>query len=319
MIRVGVSSCLLGEAVRFDGSHKRNAFILDILAPFIEIHAVCPEAELGLGVPREPIRLVRTGKTVKLVGSTSGTDHTRTMRDWARKRVKELRTDGLDGFILKSRSPSCGLHRVKLYEVRDKPPSVAGRGVFAATLARAFPDLPMEEEGRLNDAAIREHFVGRVFVHHRLRTFFTPGWSRGDLVAFHTREKILLMAHAPGAYKDLGHLVAGAKSQSRPALERDYRSGFMAAMCKRATPGRNANALSHMAGYFKTHLDQDSRAELMGKIEDYRKGLVPLVIPMTLIGHFARRFGIDDLAGQTYLEPHPKEIMPKEIMLQNHT
>ena len=213
-ILIGVSACLLGEAFRHDGGHKRDRFIVDDLGPWVRFVPLCPEVAIGLGTPREPIHLVRDGDDTRLVGVRSGRDHTNAMGAWARDMADKLAGMGLSGFVLKSKSPSCGLYRIKVHGGKG-PPRRDGRGLFAAALCEAFPDLPAEEEGRLNDPALREAFVERLFAHHRLQGFFAADWSLGDLVAFHAREKLLLMAHSPQAYKDLGRMVGEAKG--RPA------------------------------------------------------------------------------------------------------
>lgn len=311
-IRIGVSTCLMGDSVRHDGGHKRNPFVLEQLGPYVDFVPVCPEMAIGLGVPREAIRLVEGNDGPRLVGTRSAADHTGAMTDFARQAAADLADRDLDGYVFKSKSPSCGLFRVKLYSDKGSPVGTS-RGLYAAGITAAFPDLPVEEEGRLNDPRLRENFIERLFAHNRLRRFFAGDWTLDDLVAFHTGEKLLLMAHDPRTYKALGQLVAGAKGMAGDALAAAYRSGFMAAMGKRATPGRQANVLKHMAGYVKKRLDADGRAELSEVIEDYRRGLVPLIVPVTLIRHFVRLYEIDYLAGQTYLQPHPKELM-----LRNH-
>lgn len=311
-IRVGVSTCLLGEEVRHDGGHKRDRFVVDELGAWVHFIPLCPEVAIGMGTPREPIRLVDDGGRTRLIGTRSATDHTEAMETWAREKADRVADMALSGWIFKSKSPSCGLFRVKLYRKTGQA-GRDGRGLFAAALAERLPDLPMEEEGRLNDARLRENFVERLFTYHRLAGFFSTDWTLGDLVAFHSREKLLLMAHSPQAYRDLGKMVADSKGRDRMELEAAYRHAFMGAMAKRATPGRQANVLRHMAGYVKKHLDADGRAELSEAIEDYRTGLVPLIVPLTLIRHLVRRFGIDYLADQTQLQPHPKELM-----LRNH-
>ncbi|GAB6052713.1 DUF523 and DUF1722 domain-containing protein [Magnetospira thiophila] len=307
-IWIGVSSCLLGESVRYDGGHKKNPFILDQLGPYVRYLPLCPEMAIGLGVPRESIRLVAVDADTRLIAPRSGADHTDAMLAYGQRTAAELAARPLDGYIFKSKSPSCGLFRVKRHGASDTT-----RGLFAAALTEALPDLPVEEEGRLNDPHLRETFIEALFAHHRLRRFFAQPWSIGDLVAFHSREKLLLMAHDPATYKSLGPLVAAAKGEHRETLAQTYKSQFMAGMAKRATLGRHANALRHMAGYVKKQITADDRAELAAMIEDYRQGLVPLIVPITLIRHFVRRFRIAYLAGQTYLEPHPKELM-----LRNH-
>jgi uncharacterized protein YbgA (DUF1722 family) len=247
-----------------------------------------------------------------LVERESGTDHTAAMDRWAAKRARELEAFDLDGFLLKKDSPSCGLFRVKVWADRGSP-TKEGRGRFASALTERLPHLPVEEEGRLNDPLLRENFIERVFAYERLRNLFRGRWTAGQVVAFHTAHKLQLMAHSTEAYRALGRLVASLKDWKRAEFRDRYESGFMAALQPIATPGRNANMLQHAAGHLKKHLDSPSRIELAGLIDDYRKGLVPLVVPITLIGHHARRHEVDYLNGQLFLEPHPKELM-----LRNH-
>jgi uncharacterized protein YbgA (DUF1722 family) len=267
--------------------------------------------ELGLGTPREPIRLERDGARVRLVAPKSGADHTERMRRHATARVAELEKMELSGFILKKDSPSCGMERVRVWG--GKVPARDGRGAFAAVLLERLPLLPVEEEGRLHDAALRENFIERVFAYHRVRAHFAGRWTLGDLVRFHAREKLLLLAHDPEAYRKLGRVVARAKGVPRRVLADDYTKRYMEALARPATRGRHANVLQHMAGYFQELAAPGERRELQETIEDYRRGLVPLVVPVTLVKHHVRRHAIEYLAGQRYLDPHPKELM-----LRNH-
>jgi uncharacterized protein YbgA (DUF1722 family) len=246
------------------------------------------------------------------VARKSGTDHTAAMRSFAERRAAELAAEDLDGFILKKESPSCGLFRVRTYGPSGMPDR-SGRGLFAAALAVACPELPMEEDGRLHDPRLRENFFERLFAWRRVKELLTGRFTVGDLVAFHSREKLLLLAHDPASYQALGRIVARAKGRPRAELAADYRARFMAALGVIATPRRHVNALQHMAGYLREPLAAPDRAEVAGAIGDFGRGLVPLVVPMTLIRHHVRRCGIDYLARQTYLEPHPKELM-----LRNH-
>ncbi len=313
-IRIGISACLLGEEVRFDGGHKRDSFLVETFGRYVDWVPICPEVDIGLGTPRESIRLVRSSRGVRLVGPRSDTDLTTRMRRYARRRVAELARADLDGYVLKKDSPSCGLHRVRVYPVTEgQPPVRDGRGLFAEELAAKLPELPVEEEGRLSDPRLRENWVERVFVYARMKVLFGPGWTIGDLVVFHTAHKLQLLAHSPEDYRALGRLVAAAKSLPRTQLAADYRRGLMTAFTRLATTRKNANVLHHGAGHLKRSLDSPSRIELAGIIDDYRAGLVPLVVPITLLRHHVRRFGIDYLADQTYLEPHPRELM-----LRNH-
>jgi uncharacterized protein YbgA (DUF1722 family)/uncharacterized protein YbbK (DUF523 family) len=310
--RLGISACLLGRNVRWDGGHKRDAFLTDTLGPFVEWVPVCPEVELGLGTPRETIRLERSGKAVRLVMNATREDLTARMRSYAEGRVRELEKLDLCGYVLKKDSPSCGVFRVRVHPEKG-PVTRDGRGAFADVLTERLPLLPVEEEGRLHDPGLRENFIERVFAYRRLQEFFAGRWTLGGLVALHASLKLLVMAHSPAAYKALGPLVARAKGMGRAELRARYFEGVMRALQQPATRGRHANVLQHMAGYVSDPLDASDRAELAGTIEDYRKGLVPLVVPVTLLRHHVRRQGVTYLLGQVYLEPHPRELM-----LRNH-
>ena len=307
-LRIGVSSCLLGENVRWDGGHKRDRFLTDELGPFVEWVPVCPEVEVGLGTPRPTLRLVRRGDDVRMVEPKSGADHTEAMRAYARRRVRALDREGLSGYVLKKDSPSCGMERVKVY-AGPGAGAREGRGLFAEALIERFPHLPVEEEGRLGDARLRENFVVRVFAYRRLRGLFASRWSAGKLVAFHTAHKLLLLAHVPAAYSRLGRLVADARSIAREELSRRYQDEFMEALARPSTRRLHTNVLQHMAGYFRGRIDVADRDELLALIEEHRLGRLPLIVPLTLVRHHARRLGVTYLLGQVYLDPHPKELM----------
>ena len=311
-IRIGISACLLGEPVRFDGGHKRDSFLTGTFGRFVEWVPVCPEVESGLGTPRESMRLVRTEYGVRLLTVKTARDLTATLDGYADRRVAQLAGDDLCGYVLKKDSPSCGLDRVKLYDPHGVP-ARAGRGRFASALVQALPHLPVEEEGRLSDPRLRENFVERVFAYWRLRALFGGSWDIGALVRFHTAHKLIVMAHSPAAYQEIGRLVARARALPREELERRYTSAFMAALAVLATRRRHTNVLQHIAGYFKDRLDSSSKAELLGAIDEYRRELVPLVVPITLVRHHVRVQAVSYLAGQLYLEPHPRELM-----LRNH-
>lgn len=311
-LRIGVSSCLLGEEVRFDGGHKRDRFLTEQLGPFVEWVPVCPELESGMGVPRPALRLLRVGDAVRMVEISSGRDHTRRMERWSQRRVRELRALELCGYVLKRSSPSCGMERVRVY-APSGPARRDGRGLFAGALLQALPDLPVEEEGRLHDPRLRENFIERIFAYRRLRALFHGRWTRGAVVSFHTAHKLQLMAHSPAAYRELGRLVADVASIPRREFRGRYTRAFMQALARIATPGRNANVLQHAAGHLRKRLDATSRSELAALIDDYRRGLVPLVVPVTLLRHHVRRCQVATLAGQVFLDPHPRELM-----LRNH-
>jgi uncharacterized protein YbgA (DUF1722 family)/uncharacterized protein YbbK (DUF523 family) len=311
-VRVGISRCLLGERVRYDGGHKHDHFLTDTLGKYLEWVPVCPEVEVGMGTPREPIQLVQIGTSIQLLGTSSGTDHTHDMRRYARKRCAQLAALDLCGYILKKDSPSCGMERVRVHHNRGRV-TKSGRGLFAEVLIEQFPNLPIEEEGRLCDPRLRENWIERVFIYWRLRLFWASRWKVADLVRLHSALKLTLLAHSPDAYRELGRLVASAKSQSRDSLRGRYEQECMAALEKLATRGRHANVLQHIAGYFQDKLDDASRRELRAHIEDYRRGFVPILVPLTLISHYVRVFDIEYLKSQVYLNPHPKELA-----LRNH-
>jgi uncharacterized protein YbgA (DUF1722 family)/uncharacterized protein YbbK (DUF523 family) len=308
-VRIGISACLLGDEVRFDGGHKRDPFLTDVLGPHVEWVRVCPEVEVGMGTPRETLRLVRDGTgPVRMLTTRTHIDHTEAMERWSRRRLEELAGEDLSGYVLKKDSPSCGMERVKVFG-NGGMPQRNGRGIYAAALLERFSNLPVEEEGRLSDPILRENFIERVFAYKRLRRFFAPRWTVGGLVAFHTAHKMTLLSHSTTRYQDLGRLVAGAARAPREALRADYENAFMATLRIPATTRRHTNVLMHMAGHLKQALEAESRAELVATIEEYRRGLVPLVVPLTLLRHHVRVHGIAYLSGQTYLEPHPRELM----------
>jgi uncharacterized protein YbgA (DUF1722 family)/uncharacterized protein YbbK (DUF523 family) len=311
-IRLGVSSCLLGNEVRFDGGHKRDRFVTDLLGRFVEWVPVCPEVEVGMDTPRPALRLVGDEDGVRMVEIKSGRDHTKAMERYSNQRVRALRGLDLCGYVLKKDSPSCGMTRVKVYGETGMA-TRQGRGLYASALMEAYPNLPFEDEGRLNDTKLRENFIERVFAYQRLRDLFRGRWTRGQIVAFHTAHKLQLMAHSTVAYHELGRLVAELKQTPRALFREQYEGGFMRALAQVASRGRNANVLQHAAGHLKECLDSASRNELAELIHDYRNELVPLVVPVTLIGHHVRRHEIDYLKGQVFLEPHPRELM-----LRNH-
>jgi uncharacterized protein YbgA (DUF1722 family)/uncharacterized protein YbbK (DUF523 family) len=312
-MRVGVSACLLGEEVRFDGGHKRDPFLVGTFGRFVEWVPTCPEVEAGFGTPRESMRLVRVDDHVRLLTVKTGRDVTAPLASAITRRMRSLPAEELSGYVLKKNSPSCGLTRVKLYDGSGMP-SAKGQGLFAAALAEHFPHMPLEEEGRLSDPRIRENFIERVFGYWRLRGLFRKGWTVADLVRFHTAHKLILMSHSPKACTELGRVTAGARTLGRAEAERLYSDGFMRALSVMATVRRHTNVLQHMAGYFSRRLDSASREELHATIDDFHRGLVPLIVPITLIRHHVRALDVGYLADQLYLAPHPKELM-----LRNHT
>jgi len=307
-LRVGVSACLLGHEVRWDGGHKRDRFVTNALGPWVEWVTVCPELELGLGVPREPIRLEGDPAAPRLVAPKSRTDHTAAMLAFVRARVDRLVAEDLSGYVLKSDSPSCGMQRVRVHRPRGGAPARTGVGFFARVLRERLPLLPVEEEGRLNDPTLRENFVERLFAYERWKRLAARP-TRAGLVAFHTAHKLLLLAHDPAAYRRLGRLVARMKRRRAADVVATYGAAFMDALAACATPDRHANVLEHMLGYVSGELAPEERRELVELIADHRRGLVPLVGPLTLMKHHVRRLDVAYLAGQVYLDPYPRELM----------
>jgi uncharacterized protein YbgA (DUF1722 family)/uncharacterized protein YbbK (DUF523 family) len=315
-IKIGVSACILGDKVRYDGGHKLNRFIRDTFGAYVRYVRVCPEVGIKLGVPRETLRLVQekgSPDPPRLFAPKSGTDRTDAMLQYSRRQVKELEDRDLCGFILQKGSPSCGMERVRVYPPAGGQPLTNGRGLFARVLMEKMPHLPVEEDGRLNDARLRENFVERVFAYRRLKHLFAKKWKVGDLVTFHTREKLLLLAHDRPVYQELGRLVAQAKKRPRAEIAAEYEQLFLGGLKKIATTKKHTNVLLHIAGHFKKVLDDDDRREVQQVIERFHLGLLPLIVPITLLQHHIRRHRLDYLAGQTYLNPHPVELM-----LRNH-
>ena len=311
-LRLGISRCLLGDEVRYDGGHQRDHFLTDILGHYVEWVPVCPEVEVGMGVPREPIRLVGHADAPRLLGVHSSTDHTAAMARFSEHKVRDLEGMDLCGYVFKKNSPSCGMVRVRVFNARGTA-STTGIGAFARIFMRHFPLIPVEEEGRLQDAVLRENFIERVFCYRRWRDLAASGITRSSLVGFHTRHKLLLMAHDPVRYRALGRLVADGGGDRAASLGNRYSREFMAALAVKPTAKKHVDVLEHIRGHFSRKLTADERHELTGVIEDYRRGLIPLIVPITLMKHYVRRFQFPYLADQVYLNPHPKELM-----LRNH-
>jgi uncharacterized protein YbgA (DUF1722 family)/uncharacterized protein YbbK (DUF523 family) len=312
-VRIGVSACLLGEKVRFDGGHKEDTFVHKTLADFVDFVPVCPEVDIGLGVPRETIRLEGDPSNPRLIAPKSGRDLTDQMNQYATRRLEELAHSGLHGYVLKKDSPSCGMERVRVYHQASGGAARVGIGLYAAALTARFPSLPVEEEGRLNDPVLRENFIERVFAYFRLQLFLEQKPSGSDLVEFHTASKMALLAHSPRHYQELGRLVAAAGRTPNPELLDNYARLFMEGLKVKATRRKHSNVLGHLMGYLKKALDPADKAELLETIDGYREGQVPLVVPLTLLKHHFRRHPSDWVNRQTYLNPYPAELM-----LRNH-
>jgi len=306
-IPVGISSCLLGQEVRFDGGHKRDSYVTGTLSDYFDFVPFCPEAAVGLGIPRQPIRLVQRGKEVRAVGvRTPELDPTDDLAAFASRTARQL--GYLSGYILKNNSPSCGMERVKVYNDKGMPERI-GVGIYARVLMKSLPLLPVEEEGRLGDAVLRENFIERVFVYHRWQQLIRGSLTAHELVEFHADHKYLIMAHSQEAYRQLGRMVADAGKVDLEQLATDYVTILMSALKRPATPRQHVNVLQHLLGYLKEHLDKLDREEMVETIEQYRQGLLPLIVPITLIRHHFRRYPDPYVMRQYYLSPHPKELM----------
>jgi len=308
IIKIGVSSCLLGKEVRYNGGHSHDRYITGTLGQYFTFVDVCPEVEAGFGIPRETLRLVGDPASPRLLTSRTGRDCTDIMNNWARKRVQELAEANLCGFIFKSKSPSSGMERVKVYTEKGFPGSNKGVGLFARAFMARFPLIPVEEEGRLHDAALRENFIERIFALKRWRQVTEMKKSRGNIVAFHTEHKLQIMSHSLQHYRDMGRLVARVKEIQLESLYDQYEAMFMQALSLKATVKKNVNVLQHMAGYFKKELSKDEKQELQEIIEQYHQNYTPLIVPITLVNHYVRKYEQEYLRKQYYLNPHPIEL-----------
>jgi len=311
-IKLGISTCLLGKNVRYDGGHKLDRFLTDTLGGYVEYVPVCPEVECGLPIPRESMHLEGDPDSPRLVTTRSKQDMTDRMFQWARKRVIELEKDNLCGFIFKSDSPSSGMERVKVYNEKGMPVK-RGVGMFARIFMEHFLLLPVEEEGRLHDPNLRENFIERIFTLKRWREILSKKESRGTLVEFHTKHKLLILSHSPKYYQMMGKLVAKAKEIPIKELYQQYQAILMEALQLKTSPKKNANVLQHMMGYFREQLSADEKRELLEVIDLYRKEIIPLIVPITLINHYVRKYDQPYLKEQVYLHPHPSELQ-----LRNH-
>lgn len=311
-MKIGISTCLLGENVRYDGGHKLDRYLRDLLGMYVTYVPVCPETESGLPIPREAMRLVGDVEDPRLVTINTRVDHTERMKSWGRQKLDQLKKENLCGFIFKSRSPSSGMERVKIYNEKGHP-MPKGRGIFAGMFMDRFPLLPVEEDGRLNDPGLRENFITRIFVFSRWLEVLEKGLSVGRLVDFHTKQKLLLMAHNVNAYRELGRMVAKAKDYDPDELAGEYISKLMSALKLSSTIKKNVNVLHHVMGYFKKELTSDEKQELLEIIKSYSDSLVPIIVPITLFNHYVRKYDKAYLRDQVYLNPHPMELK-----LRNH-
>jgi uncharacterized protein YbgA (DUF1722 family)/uncharacterized protein YbbK (DUF523 family) len=310
-VRLLVSACLLGEKVRYDGQHKYDPFLVEVLGRFVEWERICPESDCGMPTPRPSMHLVGDPRAPRLIGRT-GADMTEQMQRFIEVQLRRLEAVELCGYVCKKDSPSSGMTRVKVYNEHGMAERV-GVGLFTAAFIERFPLVPVEEEGRLHDARLRESFIERVFCRRRWLDLVQGGKQRGRLVEFHADHKLLLLAHGRAGYSALGRLVAAAKEHRTDALFAAYEKGFVAALAQRATAAKVSDVLLHMLGFFKKELTRDEKTELLETIDAYQSALVPLVVPLTLIQHYVRKFEVSYLSRQVFLSPYPAELM-----LRNH-
>jgi uncharacterized protein YbgA (DUF1722 family)/uncharacterized protein YbbK (DUF523 family) len=311
-IKLGISACLIGENVRYDGGHKLDRFLTETLGQYVEYVPVCPEVECGLPVPREPMRLEGDSDSPRLVTTHSKQDMTDRMVTWAQKRVAELEGEGLCGFIFKSNSPSSGMERVRVYNEKGMPVK-EGVGIFAKIFMNHFPLLPVEDEGRLHDPGLRENFIERVFTLRRWRELLEEKESRGNVVDFHTKHKLLILSHSQKHYQAMGKLVAQAKDLPLKELYRQYQTLLMESLELKTTARKNGNVLMDVMSYFKEQLSSDEKQELLEVTDHYRRGYIPLIVPITLMNHYVRKYDQPYLKQQVYLNPHPLELQ-----IRNH-
>lgn len=310
-IKIGVSSCLLGERVRYNGEHKRHWYINEVLGKYFHYVPFCPELEVGMGVPRPSVRLVGKAESPKMIEPKSGEDWTDRMVHYSNKKAPKLA--GLHGFILKKGSPSCGPFRVKVYSEKGIP-FASGQGIFAKALRERYPHIPIEDEGRLNDEGLRENFITRVFAYARFCHLKAQSFSRANWVKFHQDNKMLLLSYSRPLYSKLGQLVSHIKDYSSQEFLDSYEELYMTALEGKSTPAKNSDVLLHILGHLKKIIGSKEKQDLIDAIDKYKQGTYPLIVPLTLVRHYINLHDVQYIKEQTYLNPHPIELK-----LRNHT
>jgi uncharacterized protein YbgA (DUF1722 family)/uncharacterized protein YbbK (DUF523 family) len=306
-VKIGISTCLLGRKVRYDGNHSHDRYLTQTLSLFTEFVPVCPEVECGMTTPREAVRLVGDPADPRLVTQKTEKDVTQMMTDWIPGKLSALEKQDLCGFVFKSKSPSSGLYRIRVYG-DDGKVRKTGTGLFARAFTGHFPRIPVEESGRLNDPKLREHFIEKIFFFRRWRRLLAETPTLGGLVDFHTKNKLLILSHSQADYRKLGRLVAQGKQMEKNRLFDEYEALLFRALNLKTTTKKNINVLLHIMGFFKKDLTPDEKQELLSVIDQYRDGYVPLVVPLTLVNHYVRKYDQPWLRDQTYLNPHPFEL-----------
>ncbi len=311
-IKLGISTCLLGEKVRYDGGHKLDRYLVNTVGPFVEWVPICPEHQCGLPIPRESMRLVQTAQGVRMLTGKTNIDHTERLVNWSKARLDQLEKENICGFIFKAKSPSSGMRDIKIYSEQGMPLR-KGTGLFADMLMQRFPHLPVEDEGRLNDAGLRENFIERVFVYARWQKYLADGATRKGLVDFHSDHKYLIMAHSETHLRAMGKIVANPDATAKEEQLKNYFTHLMDGLKLKATVKKNVNVLQHILGYFKKQLTSEEKQEVLDVVDQYHNLLIPLVVPVTLLKHFVNKYDEPYLKRQVYLNPHPAELM-----LRNH-
>jgi uncharacterized protein YbbK (DUF523 family)/uncharacterized protein YbgA (DUF1722 family) len=311
-ISIGVSACLLGHEVRYDGGHKRDPYITNILGEFFRVVSICPEADAGLGIPRETIDLYGSPESPRMIGNESGTDFTAQIKRYSGKRVREDDVQTISGFILKSNSPSCGMERVKVFEESGNP-ICAGRGIFADALMKKYPFLPVEDEKRLRDRKVRENFITRVLAHHRMQIAFKGRISKRKIEMFHAVHKCALLAHSPKHYELLENMIADSKHQTAAEIRDKYLALFMEALKVKTTRAKNENVLRQILALIEDSLDSDERDSALLLIESYRFGGLDLHLPLRLLRSYAEKYNLEHILYQTYFDSYLVDVMLDDI------
>ena len=309
-ITLGISSCLLGKKVKWNGDHNQDRYIKNILGNYFDYISVCPEVGAGMGAPREPVALYGDKNNPKMIGRKSRMEWTDKMELFTKDQLKKLSNENLCGFIFKSKSPSCGVEKIPVFSETDANKTKYGNGLFARAFINKFPTIPIEDESRLHDNRIKENFIIKVFSFYRLKTMlFKEHAKPSNLVEFHTQNKFLLLAHSRKHYQALGRIVANMKLQPFKKMIVSYSSLFMEALTFKTTNKKNTDVLLHMIGFFKTIIPKEDKKDVLAIIEDYRQGIIPLIVPITLMKHYVKKYKIRYLQNQFYLSPHPEELM----------
>ena len=309
IIQVGLSACLAGQNVRYNGGHTQSRLCLDVLSEYFSFKTFCPEVAAGFSTPRATMRLMGHPESPQLVFSNDATeDLTQKLHNGFEEKLATFKE--LDGYILMKNSPSCGLERIKVYQANGQVHKTRTTGLFTQALLKAYPHMPIEEEGRIHDPKIFDNFITRVYAYHNFRTEILTTPSLHKLINFHSRYKYLLMAHDQTQYRQLGRLLSGQKKLTLDQLVNTYLSAFMTALSKPASKQNHTNTLLHILGYLKNSVSSQARAHILQTIDKYQKGIFPLATPLTLIKHYLDQYGSDYIKNQHYLDPYPESINP---------